>query len=245
MPSAPTYVGNTAMKAGNAVNTLTDSYISMNVDDIMFLQAQAEGTTYDFADPSGFTLIGSFENADNQYGAFWWKRVVGDEGVTFTVDRTSSSGLMSCTMSVWRGARASWTPFSYEGPYYAYYKNCGSSAITPPEDYCRLICLISVEDNVSVGDMSGDYAEDFDYNSSAGNGQAFACDSYGQTTATADISQIASLGLVNKYWCTLTVALFPNLATWPPQTNGVLGKNIASVNGVLAYNIASINGVSS
>lgn len=243
MPTAPSYVANAGVNAGNGSGSRT-LYLpaGYTAGQIVIISAQAEGGTYDIATPSGYNLIATWLQGD-AYGAWFWRRLDGTEtNGDRNVTRTSTSGLFSIMVSTWGGCIATGTPFTSAGPAKGTSNTVSSSSITPGVGYCCVACFISVEDNWAIGTLSGgSYAERYDATSGAGNGCAYACDSYAQTTAANEPARTASIA-ASEHWATMTLAFIPS-SGWSHKINGIAAANIAKVNGIAIASVSKIKGV--
>ena len=206
--AAPTYVGVSIGIAADAGTSIDIAYPSLTGDDILIIVVGASAGTETFNAISGWTgPLDTTSEPGDWTCAWYWKRAVGDESGTQTATRTSSTGTMYGVMSSWRGCITTETPYEKNTANTADSGTASSNSITPDTDNARIVCFINVEDNQSIGTLTGgNYAEDYELTSSAGQDAQMACDSYGQTTATTEGAQTSALGGTDS-WVTFTMAL--------------------------------------
>lgn len=247
MATAPSYITNNGINAGNLSNSRTMTYpAGIAADQIAILQTHGEGSTYDINTPTGWNLITTFTKAGASYtiyGAWFWKRLTGSE-TSFSLTRGSSTGLFAGLISTWANAVTSGTPLEYVGPNTGNSATVSSTAITPTINYCCVVNFTNFGDNFNIATLGGgNYAERYDLLTGAGVGCGFSCNSFGQTTAALEAARTGASGGApsSDPWGTLTLALYPG---W--RQNKIIGVSlggISKVNGVLKSQISKIDGV--
>lgn len=245
MNVAPTYIANAGMNSSNGATSRT-LYLPSGfaTGQIIIVSAQAEGAAFDINTPDGYTIITSWTQGGDSYGAWYWRRLDGTESTgDRSVTRTSNSGLFSICASSWLNAEVTGTPFETVALAQGTSKTASTTAITPSKNYCSVIALISVEDNYTVATMSGgNFAENYDLQSGAGNGCTFACDSFGQGAAALEAARTSAINSAsNENWCVLTLAMYP-VTGWAEKVNGVFPSKNSKINGVLRTSIAKVVG---
>lgn len=209
--AAPAYVSNGGIGATDASTTVAVPFpASIASGDILLLQLVSGNNSVDHQTPSGFSSICTqIAQSTNASFSWWWKRADGTESGNLTCSRTSSTLQFSGVMSRWTGAIASGTPYNVVTPAtVGRSTTCTSSAITPTYDAASVICMIQVEDNVSIAQLSGgNYVERFEVTSATGDDTEIALDSFTQTTATAEVARTATVGGTDS-WGQVTLALW-------------------------------------
>ena len=208
--AAPSYVGNGGIAALFKGTSIDVAYPNPSNNDIVILIMASSSTTDDvFSAVSNFNgPIDTQHQTGNWHVAWYWKRANGAEGTgTEACGRNSGSGTLYGLMVNYSGCITTETPYSQAATAGGQSTSASSSSITPNTDNARIVCFINVEDNVSVGTLTGgNYAEDYELASSEGGDTSLAADSYGQTTATTEGAQTSALG-GSEYWITYTMAL--------------------------------------
>jgi len=232
--AAPSYIGNGGIAASDNSATVAVPYPSLQANDILILQLLSAGSGSDtHQTPSGFTeILAQTNQSTNMDVSFWWKRAVGTESGNLTCTRSLSNDAFFGIMSCWRGAVTSGTPFNAAASIVTGRSaSASSSAITPSYDYSRIICLLSVEDNLGNGTFAGgNYAENFDLSTSTGDDAEFSACSFAQTTAAEEAARTSTIGGTDS-WATCTLALWSGTGT-TQSLAGSIGAT-ASVTGDL------------
>jgi hypothetical protein len=231
MPTSPFYMGNAGINAGNNSGSRNIYFTAGWLPgQIAIIQAICEGAAYDIITPTGWTLITSWTQGGDSYGAWFWKRLAHDDvngGVT--IDRSSSSGMFGIVLSTFDYCIQSGTPFETVALAQGTGNSASSTSITPTKNNCTVICYISVEDNVSIGTLAGgNYVEKYDLTASSGNGIQLAMDCFTQTTAANEAARASSLGGSDN-WCTLTLAMYPISSV--EKINGIALSNLNEIVG--------------
>lgn len=208
--AAPSYQGNGGIGATDNSASCAVPFPSLQANDILLLQLLSAGSGSDtHQQPSGFAeIVAQTNQSTNCDVSWWWKRAAGTESGNLTCTRSLNSDAFFGIMSCWRGAVTTGTPFNTAGPVVGRTTSFSSSAITPTYDYARVICLCNLEDNVALGTLAGgNYAENFDVDSSTGDDCSFTANSYAQTAATAEAARAGTVGGTDS-WATCTLALW-------------------------------------
>ena len=206
--ASPTYISNGGM-TGTAGGNVDVTYPSSpSSDDIFILFAGCSRTDVTYGAVSGWNgPIQKNTEPGDATAAWYWKRSAGTESGTVTVTRSPTQGTSYGVIAMFRGCVTTEAPHEQEATNQADSNTASSSSVTPTTDDTRIVCLIAVEDDVSIATLSGgDYAEDFELNDATGQDFAFAVDSFAMSTATTEGAQTASLGGTDS-WITFTLAL--------------------------------------
>lgn len=218
--AVPTYFGTGGYAGGSNISSVAPAFpVGVQADDIALLHASfhdgsSSPGSQTITTPAGFTLV-DFQGPTNigatSIGYLFWKRCSGSEGgttVTVNASETSNTEVYGSVISVFRGCKASGTP--YEGIAHkaaAATTTHTSDALTTlgPNRLALFIVGHRVATNAST---AGSWAELYDFTTAAGNDAGVYAYSVAQAAAGAVTPASITMGLSAGY-IAFTLALLP------------------------------------